>query len=917
MSTSLRCPRGHRWDLSEDGTSEPGTPVACPFCGVLCSSGADVPPESSSLSASAVMPATRPAAGDAAGAPRVPGFEVLGELGRGGMGTVYRARQLKADRVVALKVPHAGAGLEDRVRFMTEARAVARLSHPNIVQVFEVGEAGGGPYMALEFCPGGSLADRLDGTPLPPRAATELVEAVARGVAAAHALGIVHRDLKPGNILLVSGGAVSGESPAPHPSPLTTHQPKVSDFGLARRLDLDDGPTRSGVVMGTPSYMAPEQARGDSKAVGPPADVYALGSVLYELLTGRPPFKGTTLLDTLDQACKVEPVPPARLQPGLPRDLETIALKCLRKEPEKRYPTAGELADDLRRFLDGRPILARPVGWAERLVKRARRHPLPAALLALLAVVVVVGVTWGVWKQFRLTAERDRARDHLRLSLRAIDELLTEVGEQDLAAEPRAEQTRRRLLEKALRFYEELLARESDDLTVRWELARATRRVGDIHRQLGSYPKALESYGTALARLERLRADGHDPPERRAEVAQCHNWRGEVYRLTERTADADVEYREAIAAYTALLAEQPGEPRHSLKVAQSLYNRGIVAGNTGRGADARERFWEALRVLEAVAGRTPEHRQHEARVWLNLAHSLLTDKQYREAVAASEQAVELLDALVAEFPDPPQYRHELGAALLNLAAARVELKEFGAADGAARPGRDLLEKLVADYPHTAAFRSDLAKMCTAQAGLAFSRDRAAAAAHTREAVRHWRALIAQEPGVAPYHGELGVALGNLGVIAAARAEEFRRYLGPLTPDGSVAARWHFTEGIAEVLTALRANPEKPHLRTALKRQTRALADQLVRAGEYEAALAQADEIRRGLPNHPEGILIAVRFLARCATTTRATPAAADYAGKALELIGTGKPTDLAPLLDDPDFDPFRSQPAFRAALGRP
>ncbi len=310
----------------------------------------------------------------------VPGYEILGELGRGGMGVVYKARQLAADRVVALKMILGGghAGEADLARFRTEAQAVARLQHPGIVQVFEVAEHQGLPYFSLEFVDGGSLDKRLNGTPLPAAQAARLVELVAEAIDAAHRRHIVHRDLKPANILLTAEG-----------------QPKVTDFGLAKALDVEQGHTATGAIMGTPSYMAPEQAGGQTKDIGPAADVYALGAVLYECLTGRPSFRAATLLDTILQALSDEPVPPRQLQPKVPRDLETICLKCLRKEPARRYATAAELADDLGRFLGGEPIRARPVGRLERGWRWCRRNPALAGALAAVWLVFALGATFS------------------------------------------------------------------------------------------------------------------------------------------------------------------------------------------------------------------------------------------------------------------------------------------------------------------------------------------------------------------------------------------------------------------------------------------------------------------------------------------------------------------------------------------
>jgi serine/threonine protein kinase len=307
--------------------------------------------------------ATAPAA-----VPQVEGFEVLGTLGRGGMGVVYKARQSGLDRLVALKVIVAGrhVGPSELSRFHREAEAVARLQHPNIVQVYEIGEQEGVPYLALEFVDGGSLADRLDGTPLAPERAAEWVLCLARAVEHAHRRGVLHRDLKPANVLVTSDGTL-----------------KLTDFGLAKRLDVDGGETTTGMILGTPSYMAPEQAAGRVHEVGPAADVYALGAILYELLTGRPPFKGATTLETLEQVRTHEPVPPTALQPRVPRDLETICLKCLQKEPRHRYASAEALADDLQCFLAGEPISARSLTPLEQLTRTVSyASPMPVSFRA-------------------------------------------------------------------------------------------------------------------------------------------------------------------------------------------------------------------------------------------------------------------------------------------------------------------------------------------------------------------------------------------------------------------------------------------------------------------------------------------------------------------------------------------------------
>jgi serine/threonine protein kinase/formylglycine-generating enzyme required for sulfatase activity len=354
--------------------------------------------------------------------PDVPGYEILEELGRGGMGVVYKARHKRLNRLVALKMVLTGAhaGAEQRVRFLAEGEAIAQLQHPHIVPIYEIGQHAGLPYFALEYQEGGSLDSKLQGAPLPSPIAARLLELLARAVHVAHQRGIIHRDLKPANILLVRserpeavllGNDVSGRE---------TYEPKITDFGLAKRLPSTVSPpqeegwgaglTEPGAIVGTPSYMAPEQARGQIREVGPPADIYALGALLYELLTGRPPFKAPSAHETLTQVLCQEPVPLRQLQSQVPRDLETICLKCLQKDPGKRYASALALAEDLHRFQLRQPIQARPVTALERSWRWCRRNPVVAGLLVVVFGMAAAALTGILWGYGAAVSERNRAR---------------------------------------------------------------------------------------------------------------------------------------------------------------------------------------------------------------------------------------------------------------------------------------------------------------------------------------------------------------------------------------------------------------------------------------------------------------------------------------------------------------------------
>src|SRR5262245_20633523 len=361
----------------------------------------DMPPDSAATVADGDFDDSVPGP-QSATLPRIAGYEILEEIGRGGMGVVYKARQINLKRLVAIKMMRGGAGVRphELARFEKEAEAVARVHHPNVVQIYAVGHKDDCPYFCLELIEGGSLQRKLSGAPLPARSTTKLVITLARAMHYAHQQGIVHRDLKPANILLA--GAVD--------APIDQCVPKVTDFGLAKRLDKEIGGTRTGEIMGTPSYMSPEQASGRSKDVGPAADIYALGTILYELLTGRPPFKAATPLDTVLQVLHDDPLPPSRLLTSCPRDLETICLKCLQKKPQRRYGSALELAEDLERFLESKTIRARAASLSERGVKWVRRNKATAAMLAVGALALALMVGMLIWHDLDLQVKEAQAR---------------------------------------------------------------------------------------------------------------------------------------------------------------------------------------------------------------------------------------------------------------------------------------------------------------------------------------------------------------------------------------------------------------------------------------------------------------------------------------------------------------------------
>jgi tetratricopeptide (TPR) repeat protein len=486
--------------------------------------------------------------------PDLPGFAIVRELGRGGMGVVYLARETALGRLVAVKVLLSGEFASPAAckRFRTEAEAIARLTHPHIVAVHALGEHEGRPYLVLEYVPGGSLDRATGGTPVPPREAAALVQQLADAVQYAHDHGIVHRDLKPANVLLRNpeDRGQRTEDRNRTSCPLSSFCPLISDFGLAKQLDAGDGPTATSQILGTPSYMAPEQAAGVT-AVGPAADIYALGAILYECLTGRPPFKAATPLETLAQIADREPVPPRALNPAVPRDLETVCLKCLAKGPANRYTTAGKLADDLGRFFDGQPVVARPVGAIGRAWRWAKRRRAVAGLAAALALLIPAAlITTTVL--------------HLRAERRGLDILAYRL--------------------------------ESVERMSRLTLAAS----GDLDPV-----KSAELHRACADEFERLADAGIDPPRCRLERAWQIAWTAFALVRMDDHAQALAVADEAIGAFERSLAEQPG----SLSARQGLFEvrfrRATAFRRLGRWAEGLNLLDELVVEAPAVYGGDP------------------------------------------------------------------------------------------------------------------------------------------------------------------------------------------------------------------------------------------------------------------------------------------------------------------------
>jgi tetratricopeptide (TPR) repeat protein len=617
-------------------------------------------------------------------------YELLEEIARGGMGVVYRARQVNLDREVAVKLMLQGAlaSEADVERFRVEATAVASLRHPHIVAIHEIGEHEGQHYFSMDLVTGRNLDELTRSGPLAGRQAAELVAAVARAVDYAHRHGVLHRDIKPSNVIVDAEG-----------------QPHVTDFGLARRIADPGGLTLSGQILGTPGFMAPEQIAGDPQKIGVAADVYSLGAVLYQTLTGRPPFMGTNLIEVLRQVAESEPAAPTLLNPAVPRDLETIAQKCLSKEGSRRYASAAEVADDLERFLRHEPIRAKPVGAWGRLVRWARRNPSRATLtgtVAALLILVAVGASVSAARLERARraemAQRLEAETRLRQGERLIQFMLGDladrlepVGRLDLLdstiaevdkfysgvplAEmtPESERNRANALlqfadirsiqgrfpeavaafEKAIAAYRDLVARHPDNLPFRFELTRAENDFAAVYLQQKDYPKAvvlLEQCLRERQELVRLAPTNSywlstiGATAQNLSIAERHL--GHLERTGELVRMAEDAYRKWVVA-------EPNNANTKERLAMVCGTAGQYYSKIGKFDEAEKAYTEKMKILEDLLRQDPQHMRRTVDHALGLSLLAELDVKRDRFAAAIElwtRSIQEVDTLAGADP---------------------------------------------------------------------------------------------------------------------------------------------------------------------------------------------------------------------------------------------------------------------------
>ena len=833
----------------------------------------------------------------------VPGYEILDELGRGGLGIVYRARQKGLKRLVALKMILAGshAGGEELARFQIEAEAVANLQHANIVQIHDVGEHQGIPYIALEYVDGGGLDHKLARKLLEDAEAAELVETLGRAIDYAHRKGVIHRDLKPANVLLTAEGV-----------------PKIADFGLAKRLEEDSGQTRTGAVMGTPSFMAPEQARGAVDEIGPLADVYALGAILYCVLTGRPPFTSSSPVETIRQVLFAEPVPPTRLQPKVHPDLETICLKCLQKDPRKRYPSGEELADDLLRFREGKPILARPVGTPERVWRWCRRNPrvaIPSAAAMLLALTLMIGgpaaaIAVNREKNTAIVAQdqaeenerqakaseqeaiderkkalaseqealdaREEARANEqeavearktaaaqgRFALDTINTLVRDVQD-ELKHQPQLQALRQRLLKSALGGLDLVAANGVDADQKDLLMAAAYRRLGDIYLELGQSEKALDQYGLCCNIVDEL-GKNQTLPNYHHNLSSSYSNMGEAARRSGNPSLAADHFRKALGVRREWAVETPTNKYIPQNIAESLGKLGGTSLMMGQVTEAHKFYSESLRLREEWvewAPANPDAKQELAGAYNAMARTTLRQGKLDDSVTYAQKARDLLSQILETRPQDSDLRGNTALFSNQLANVCLMGGKTQRAIEAYSSALPLLENLLQRDPQNALWRRSVIETSY---GLGAAYDRLGqpeAAEHFTKALELRRQLVEEDVNNVDERTGLVLALGRCGEFRQA-AEIADTLLAENAQNAHVL--YNLATGYA-VCAAAVARVEDDSTETAdlLKKYTAAAVNALRAAVEqgYEVAIdlrldpdldgiRDRDEFRKLLDSNP-------------------------------------------------------------------
>lgn len=787
----------------------------------------------------------------------LPGYEVLEELGRGGMGVVYKARQVALDRLVALKMIRSAAIADSNqlARFKTEAAALAQMQHPNIVQVFEIGQHQDMPFLSMEFVAGVTLSSAIETHPLSPQQAASLVEKLAKAMYSAHQRGVLHRDLKPSNILIASDG-----------------EPKITDFGLAKRVGSDSQLTVDHTVMGTPSYMPPEQAQGLIAELGPSCDIYSLGAILYELLTGRPPFRGTMPLETIQKVIHDEPAAPRTINPRVPRDLETICLKCLHKQPGQRFETAADLADDLRRFQRNEPILARRITLLERGWRWCLRNPALSGAIGVICLVILLGIAGVAWQSRQTQQVRSVAQQQFqryvaesaeRLAL--IQDLMERVPEEERAQDER--------LQSALAAYEAWLADSPSDDAARVSYAAALYRIAEIRRKIGQFQLAEEIGLKARDRYQQLVDESPHELNHLRGLALTLDSLGETYRESGQLPKAISAYEQTMRRQSEFAAHAVPDPLHGAEFARTLYNRGLALRDLNRLEEAEQDLKQSIELSEKSLGERPQDatiQQNLARARINLGILLRDKKRTKDAADEYAAAIQLLEGLEKQYPQVADYQSELATAFMNRAnllwedvkqhapeLSRSVTPENKVAlelvETTYQSSIDRLRKLTSQYANVPRYRSELANSLNGLGAVLSTMSQNAKAEEAwQAAAKELATLIARRPTVAEYYARLAQVKFNLS------------YLHRADPAGAVAHELFLQEAVEQQRKANDLSPNNvPYLRT-LKTFERALSRLLAERGKHAAAAEVAQQLVNRSADDASFIYAAAKVLVQCA-----------------------------------------------------
>ncbi len=652
--------------------------------------------------------------------PAVDGYTIVSELGRGGMGVVYKARDLRLDRFVALKMMHPEGPTREQVveRMLTEARAAAHLQHPNLVPIYEVRECEGCPVLVFEYVDGGTLAERIARQPIDPDIAAHMMETLAKVLAYAHSRGIVHRDLKPANILIAQDGTL-----------------KVSDFGLARQLDDDKRQTKSGMLIGTPGYMAPEQASGNLGQLGPAADIHGLGAILYEMLSGQPAFRGTSILETLEMVRTQDPIPPHRLRRSVPRDLETICLKCLRKNPDERYLSASLLSAELGRFLRQEPIMARPIGRLEKLNRWCRRNPREAVLAALSLLVSVacfLAVLWA-WQKTEIAFESEKNRainEKLQneeaqrtaiASNRRFDKAAASAEEllrvsQRLLKQPNMDSLGRETFEKAMKFKQSLIEESSGADGTSLEIAKALGGFAVTQGELGLFKEAAVTLQQAISAIQSLDESTRGSPEVQREMISMLLRQSGILTHLNRNDEAIECLRQGAAIGERLLQSNPTNSGDMVRLGNMLAN---CAAHSVPSEESRKQLTRAVELERRAVALEPSNQYFlgELAVSLESLSLLLQESDKELARTMMLEAIGYFEQKVAKDRVPRVNAMYYSRTCRSLANMYCNVKQFDEAEKILQKGFAVIEKTAKAFPNYGDGRTEFAFSLLAKARL--------------------------------------------------------------------------------------------------------------------------------------------------------------------------------------------------------